>query len=564
MSPDHCKETYDLSDSEADCARTTDDSSKIEGGIEETSQKDEFNEPKKVLVSPADLDDVSRTVNLCSNLSGHKATASVARLRPKVHYLKLMIVGESGLGKSTFVNTLFHSLLSGRQIMDERQRKQISSCVAEPYGGPTVEKLERSAYYQLANGDEVVLTIVDFPGYGTLNHEVLTTMTADQLSLAVQEQLRPDKWGREMVDYVDEMNFEYYEKNPTGMSGVADVRVNLALFFMRPHRVSPTDISLLEMLNAKVAVIPIFAKRDAMTEHELDAHKERVLSVLDRRDIRCFDFSEEARTHSSVSRFLNLRSPFAVISCRDSSNDESKQLHNHTRLYPWGAAEAFNPFHSDTVALKTLITEVGFEDIMNDTNERYHRFTAEIINCEKQRKWAEIKREKEKEVTEREARRQRELIRSSWRRRFFIWLQTTNILSSCRKCLVYLVCFLCLVAIFAQAAASAYTARKFLEAAEDSFCADHDKFVDGCFSGDAPLSTMCKGRKHEIFGYIASAFLSLAICLDVIFILTIAVKYLGRGFLDTICCTNIPKEQHATFEGPATDKEDIITIEVKD
>jgi hypothetical protein len=75
---------------------------------------------------------------------------------------------------------------------------------------------------------------------------------------------------------------------------------------------------------------------------------------------------------------------------------------------------------------------------------------------------------------------------------------------------------------------------------------------------------MCKGRKHEIFGYIASAFLSLAICLDVIFILTIAVKYLGRGFLDTICCTNIPKEQHATFEGPATDKEDIITIEVKD
>ena len=47
MSPDHCKETYDLSDSEADCARTTDDSSKIEGGIEETSQKDEFNEPKK-------------------------------------------------------------------------------------------------------------------------------------------------------------------------------------------------------------------------------------------------------------------------------------------------------------------------------------------------------------------------------------------------------------------------------------------------------------------------------------------------------------------------------------
>ena len=86
------------------------------------------------------------------------------------------------------------------------------------------------------------------------------------------------------------------------------------------------------MLNAKVAVIPIFAKRDAMTEHELDAHKERVLSVLDRRDIRCFDFSEEARTHSSVSRFLNLRSPFAVISCRDSSNDECKQLHNHTRL----------------------------------------------------------------------------------------------------------------------------------------------------------------------------------------------------------------------------------------
>ena len=56
----------------------------------------------------------------------------------------------------------------------------------------------------------------------------------------------------------------------------------------------------------------------------------------------------------------------------------------------------------------------------------------------------------------------------------------------------------------------------------------------------------------------------LAICLDVIFILTIAVKYLGRGFLDTICCTNIPKERHATFEGPATDKEDIITIEVKD
>ena len=218
---------------------------------------------------------------------------------------------------------------------------------------PTLELSERQAVYQTNNLDEVILTVVDFPGYGTLNQESLVNLSAEELSTTVHERLGPRRLGDELIKYIDAMNLKYYEENPTGVANMPDGRVSCCLFF-------PTEqICLLETLSKKVAVIPIIGKRDTMTEAELERHKAEIMFTLDQRGISCFDFSGEAKSQPSVSKFGNL----AFRSRRDEL----------VREYPWGCAEALNPVHSDALALKILITEAGFEDILDASEANYHR-----------------------------------------------------------------------------------------------------------------------------------------------------------------------------------------------
>lgn len=44
------------------------------------------------------------------------------------------------------------------------------------------------------------------------------------------------------------------------------------------------------------------------------------------------------------------------------------------RRYPWGTCEALSSVHSDLSALKKLLFEVVYEELKQQTEQRYYRF----------------------------------------------------------------------------------------------------------------------------------------------------------------------------------------------
>lgn len=514
------------------------------------------------LLIPSDIEAFASDARIRAAKTFHqsKRAAEVAHLRSKTYGLKIIVAGESGLGKSTFINMIFRSLLSGADVYDAEPSRSQDSGGSD---SPTLELSERQAVYQTNNLDKVVLTVVDFPGYGTLNQESLVNLSAEELSTTVHERLGPRRLGDELIKYIDGMNLKYYEENPTGVANMPDGRVSCCLFFMRPHRVSPAEICLLETLSKKVAVIPIIGKRDTMTEAELERHKAEIMFTLDQRRISCFDFSDEAKLQPSVSKFGNLAFPFAIISARSDGADAKRSGDELVREYPWGCAEALNPVHSDALALKILITEAGFEDILDASEAHYHRFVTGVREKE-QRKLSERKLldESLREENER-AKRDEELFRKYWLRRCRVWAKSINFYATFKRLVLNFTGFCGFVLLLAQVAVTALTTQLLIyhttqDAKTYADPDDSQMTYDSCFHGFRVLSTMCHGRRNAPLGVAASVFVIASLCLNTCLLASGMVWLLRHKLYYLMCCLKTPKG----VRGKPCNNEDHISTEI--
>ena len=144
--------------------------------------------------------------------------------------LKLMVVGESGLGKTTLIDTLF------RTNVKEKSEAQQAYLNAKTV---TIEKRDVSI---TEGGVRLNLTVVDTPGYGdAINNE--------------------DAW-QPVLDYID-VELETYMANSEDLSlrgKVPDTRVHACLYFMAPHRFKDVDLEFMKRLHTRVNLIPIIAK----------------------------------------------------------------------------------------------------------------------------------------------------------------------------------------------------------------------------------------------------------------------------------------------------------------
>ena len=162
----------------------------------------------------------------------------------------LMVVGESGLGKSTLVNSMFLEDIYEReeQISDsEEQTLQVETHHAV---------LEE-------NGVRLDLTVVDTPGFGD----------------AVDNS---DCW-QPIIDYVDKQFEDFLEKETkVDRVEVPDTRVHACLYFIAPtgHGLKPLDIQCLRKIHQKVNIIPVIGKADSCTKNELEKFKSKVISLI--------------------------------------------------------------------------------------------------------------------------------------------------------------------------------------------------------------------------------------------------------------------------------------------
>ncbi|ORX39166.1 Septin-domain-containing protein [Kockovaella imperatae] len=254
-----------------------------------------------------------------------------------------MVVGESGLGKSTLINTLFETkLYEPKQIpapgVDRGRTVQIESISAD------IEE----------NGVRLKLTVVDTPGFGDF--------------------VNNDESWRPIVDNI-EARFDAYleQENRVNRLKLVDNRVHACIYFIQPtgHSLKPIDIEFMRRLHTKVNLIPVIAKADTLTEEEVVLSKRRVLADIAHHGIRIFQppqYENEDEETIQENEEIISKVPFAVVGS-DNIVRSPNGREVRGRAYPWGVIEVDNEEHCDFVKLRQMLVRTHMEELREHTND---------------------------------------------------------------------------------------------------------------------------------------------------------------------------------------------------
>ncbi|XP_076354826.1 septin-7-like isoform X2 [Tachypleus tridentatus] len=259
----------------------------------------------------------------------------------------LMVVGESGLGKSTLINSMF-----------------LTDIYSNEYPGPahrvkeTVE-VETTKVLLTENGVNLTLTVVDTPGFG--------------------DAVDNNECWQPVITYIESKYEEYLNaESRVHRDAVVDSRVHCCLYFIAPsgHGLKTLDIEFMKRLHDKVNIVPLIAKADTMTSEECVLFKKTILNEIEHNKIKIYEFpdcdtDEENKRH----RAMKAQVPFAVVGSNTLVEVNGKKVRG--RKYPWGIAEVENLEHCDFIALRNMMIRSHMQDLIDVTNnvlyENYRR-----------------------------------------------------------------------------------------------------------------------------------------------------------------------------------------------
>ncbi|EDQ86981.1 uncharacterized protein MONBRDRAFT_27671 [Monosiga brevicollis MX1] len=268
----------------------------------------------------------------------------------------IMAVGQTGLGKSTLINSLFNSDIYIREDYPSATERQ-------------AQTMDVSSATVMLNEDgvEVRLTVIDTPGFGSAINNT-------------------GCW--EAIEQYITQQFEAYEAAESALTRteIPDTRVHCCLYFISPsvHGLRALDIHVLRRLQNKVNIIPVIAKADTLTDEECHLLKKRVLQTIEEENISIYRFPDESQNplFADDPTIQQARSclPFAICSSQQvvrSNNGQSVR----GRTYPWGTAEVENPDHSEFTLLRDLVLRTYLQNLIDTTNDsHYEKFRAEHLS----------------------------------------------------------------------------------------------------------------------------------------------------------------------------------------
>lgn len=267
----------------------------------------------------------------------------------------LMVVGESGLGKSTLVNSLFLSdLYKDRRIPEAIDRVEKTTTIEKK----TMDIEER--------GVKLRLTVVDTPGFGdAINCE--------------------ESW-RACCSYIDEQFRQYFtDESGLNRKNIQDNRVHCCLYFVPPygHGLRQIDLEFMKRMHRKVNIVPVIAKADTLTSAEIKRLKDHIMADIEDHKIQIYQFpdcdSDEDEEFKQQDRELKACVPFAVVGSNTVIEVAGKKVRG--RQYPWGVVEVENPKHSDFIKLRTMLISTHMQDLKDVTQDvHYENFRAQCIS----------------------------------------------------------------------------------------------------------------------------------------------------------------------------------------
>uniref|UniRef100_A0A8C9V7H4 Septin n=1 Tax=Scleropages formosus TaxID=113540 RepID=A0A8C9V7H4_SCLFO len=227
----------------------------------------------------------------------------------------LMVVGESGLGKSTLINSLF-----------------LTDLYSSEYPGPS--------------------------------HRIKKT---------VQVCWHLNIW-QPVIDHIDSKFEDYLNaESRVNRRQMPDNRVHCCLYFIAPsgHGLKPLDIEFMKRLHEKVNIIPLIAKADTLTPEECQQFKKQIMREIQEHKIKIYEFPEtDDEEERKLVKKIKDRLPLAVVGSNTSIEVNGKRVRG--RQYPWGVAEVENGEHCDFTILRDMLIRTHMQDLKDVTNNVHY------------------------------------------------------------------------------------------------------------------------------------------------------------------------------------------------
>lgn len=251
----------------------------------------------------------------------------------------ILCIGETGLGKSTLMDTLFNTTFESPEC---------------PHNLPGV-KLKSKTYELQESNVRLKLTIVDTVGYG--------------------DQINKEDSFKPVVDYIDTQFEAFLQeelKIKRSLDGFHDSRIHACLYFISPtgHGLKSIDLVCMKKLDSKVNIVPIIAKADTISKVELQRFKIKIMSELVGNGVQIYQFPTDDETISELNSSMNAHIPFAVVGSTEFSRIGNKLA--RARQYPWGTVQVENENHCDFVKLREMTIRVNMEDMREQTHIRHY------------------------------------------------------------------------------------------------------------------------------------------------------------------------------------------------
>ncbi|KAG9127587.1 cell division control protein [Ceratobasidium sp. 392] len=257
----------------------------------------------------------------------------------------VMVVGQTGLGKSTLINTIFAS-----HLIDSKGRFEHDEPVRQ------TTEIQAASHVITENGVRLKLNIVDTPGYG--------------------DQINNEGCWDPIIKYIKDQHSAYLRKELTAMRDryIQDTRIHCCLFFINPtgHSLRPIDIIVMKKLSEVVNVVPVIAKADSLTLEERDAFKERIRGELQYHNIRLYPIDHEDNEEEETSLNERIRSiiPFAVVGSERNVIIEGKAVRG--RKNRWGVINVEDERHCEFVYLRNFLLRTHLQDLIETTAQIHY------------------------------------------------------------------------------------------------------------------------------------------------------------------------------------------------
>ncbi|KAK2537594.1 hypothetical protein Q9233_002898 [Columba guinea] len=267
----------------------------------------------------------------------------------------LMVAGESGLGKSTLVNSLFLTdMYRDRKLLNAEER--ITQTVEITKHVVDIEE----------KGVKLRLTIVDTPGFG--------------------DAVNNTECWKPVADYIDQQ-FEQYFRDESGLNrkNIQDNRVHCCIYFISPfgHGLRPLDVEFMRALHQRVNIVPVLAKADTLTPTEVERMKNKIREEIDQYGIRIYQFpecdSDEDEEFKLQDQALKVGLAPLVPSLEEQSPMAKRASPPTVALGFFGALQGLqqpqhveNPSHCDFVKLRTMLVRTHMQDLKDVTRETHY------------------------------------------------------------------------------------------------------------------------------------------------------------------------------------------------